>query len=173
MSAKAVSVSVTNGSRTRANAVVPRPPPPSSPRVSAVMKGNRGRETSVELALRKALWSAGLRGYRTNYARIPGRPDITYVGRRVAIFTHGCFWHRCPQHAKSLPRSHREYWKLKFKLNRQRDVRKVEQLRALGWNVVILWECEIREKIADSVVRVSHALNSSAAHLDHASAPRI
>ncbi len=161
MGPRQASRSLSESSEANARPRVPRPPPPSSAKASATMKSNRGRDTSIELAIRKALWRANLRGFRTNYARAPGRPDIAYVGGRVAVFVHGCFWHRCPHHARSLPKSNAEYWRLKFELNRIRDERKVADLRSLGWTVVTLWECEIRSKSATCVGRVRLALGHS------------
>lgn len=109
------------------------------------MKGNRARDTEPELLLRRLLREAGYPGYRLHWKKAPGRPDIAYPGRRVAIFVNGCFWHRCPNCRPSMPKSHPEYWKAKFAANRARDARKTEQLEAEGWTVVTVWECEIRD----------------------------
>ena len=71
-----------------------RSPVPKSEAASRVMSANRGRDTGPELRLRRALWAAGRRGYRLHYKKAPGRPDIAYPSRKIAIFVHGCFWHR-------------------------------------------------------------------------------
>lgn len=71
-----------------------RSPVPKSEATSRVMSANRGRDTGPELLLRRALRAAGHRGYRLHYKKAPGRPDISYVSRKIAIFVHGCFWHR-------------------------------------------------------------------------------
>lgn len=126
---------------------VPRPPAPSSAAVSAVMRGNVGRNTRPELAVRKLLWKLGYR-YRLHARALPGTPDICFAGRRKAIFVHGCFWHkhssaRCPLRAQ--PRSNLSYWKPKLDRNVQRDTANRRALRALGWRCRIIWECEITD----------------------------
>lgn len=73
-----------------------RAPIPESEITSKVMSAVRGKDTKPELALRKALKDVGIQGYRLHWKRAPGRPDIAYPGSKVAIFVHGCFWHRCP-----------------------------------------------------------------------------
>lgn len=118
-------------------------PPATSAAVRHVMRANRARDTAPELALRRALRAAGLVGYRLNWKGAVGRPDIAFPGRRVAIFVHGCFWHRCPDCRLPLPKSNREFWKAKFRLNRERDRRKRRALESAGWYVVELFECEI------------------------------
>jgi DNA mismatch endonuclease, patch repair protein len=123
---------------------VPRPPRPSSEKVSRVMRANRASSTGPELLLRRALWSAGVRGYHLNSPDLAGRPDIIYPRRRLAVFVHGCFWHRCPKHGRTLPKSNQGYWRLKFRLNVQRDSAKTQQLESMGWKVLIVWECELR-----------------------------
>lgn len=116
------------------------------------MKGNRGTNTKPEVMLRKLLREAGYAGYRLHWRKAPGRPDIAYPGRRVAVFVNGCFWHRCPLCKPPLPHSNAEYWELKFAQNIERDARKVAQLEAAGWTVVTAWECELRTD-PDAVVR--------------------
>lgn len=139
---------------------VPRAPPASSRHATAVMKANRGKNTGPELALRRALRGRGIRGYRLSPRMIPGRPDVTFIGQRVAVFVHGCFWHQhgCTASGTQLPRSNRGYWELKFRLNRERDARKEERLRDLGWQVITLWECEIRIDIVGCVAKIRDAL---------------
>jgi DNA mismatch endonuclease (patch repair protein) len=72
-----------------------RSPVPKNEAVSRVMSANRAKNTKPELLLRKALWQAGARGYRLHYKRVPGRPDISFVSKKVAIFVNGCYWRRC------------------------------------------------------------------------------
>ena len=84
---------------------------------SRVMSANRAKDTKPELLLRQALWQAGHRGYRLHYKKVPGRPDITFVGKRVAIFVHGCFWHRCPKCAYTLPKNNTAFRQAKFDRN--------------------------------------------------------
>ena len=121
----------------------PRNPNPSSVAVHAVMKANRGRDTSPERLFRQQLWRAGVRGYRTNL-RIAGvRPDLVFTRHRLAVFVHGCFWHRCAACAFPLPRANRAFWAAKFRRNRQRDLQKRRQLEAEGWKVVEVWSHEV------------------------------
>lgn len=104
----------------------------------------RSRDTKPEMRVRRALWSAGLR-YRLHSARLPGRPDIVFKGRRLCLFVHGCFWHRhdCAAGRRE-PRSNRDFWLGKFDANVRRDQAVVEELKVLGWKVLIVWECETR-----------------------------
>ncbi len=122
------------------------PPPPTSEAVSRTMKANRGKDTRPELALRGALWNAGIRGYRVHLKGIPGRPDIAFPATRLALFVHGCFWHRCPRCDLPLPKSNTEFWRRKFELNKERDERKRRALEELGWTVQVFWECELKEE---------------------------
>jgi DNA mismatch endonuclease (patch repair protein) len=135
-------------------------PPPSSINARNTMRANRGSDTGPERAVRAALRAAGLAGYRLNWRQAPGRPDIAYPGRRVAIFVHGCFWHRCPRCTPPNPKAHSEFWERKFALNVERDARKRAQLEAAGWLVLVIWECEVRERLPDSVAEVARALAS-------------
>ena len=86
------------------------PPPPTSAAVSKSMKGNKGRNTKPEIKLRGLLREAGYPGYRLHWGMAPGRPDIAYPGRKVAIFVNGCFWHRCPHCHPAEPKAHSEFW---------------------------------------------------------------
>jgi DNA mismatch endonuclease (patch repair protein) len=108
------------------------------------MRANRARDTGPELRLRRALREAGLGGYRLNWKKAPGRPDIAYPGRKLAIFVHGCYWHHCPRCYPNLPRSNPEFWARKFELNRERDARKRANLESAGWRVIESWECDVR-----------------------------
>jgi DNA mismatch endonuclease (patch repair protein) len=133
-------------------------PPPSSPAVRAVMRANRARDTAPERRLRQALRAAGHPGYRLNWRGAPGRPDISYPGRRTAVFVHGCYWHHCPRCHPNLPRSNAEFWARKFQLNRERDARKRQQLEMAGWLVIEAWECDVRDRLADVVAEIGARL---------------
>ena len=139
-----------------------RIPLPTSPAVSRVMRSNRARDTGPELLLRRALRQAGIRGYRTNWKRVPGRPDVAFPARRLAVFVHGCFWHQCPHCNLPLPRSNVEYWQGHLQRNRVRDSRKVRALRGLGWTVRAFWECEIRQDVARCAGEIESALGATA-----------
>lgn len=109
------------------------------------MKGNKGKDTKPELLVRQKLREAGLTGYRLQW-KAPGRPDVAWPGKRVAIFINGCFWHRCPLCHPSMPKSNQEYWIPKFERNVERDARNLEALRADGWRVHVIWECELKKR---------------------------
>lgn len=134
-------------------------PEASSEAVSRSMRGNRGRNTGPELELRRLLREAGYPGYRLHWKRAPGRPDIAYPGRKVAIFVNGCFWHRCPRCQLAEPKAHSEFWKRKFDLNQERDARKTRELEEAGWTVVTVWECELREDTGGVVDRLTGVLS--------------
>lgn len=119
------------------------------------MRANRARDTGPERRLRQALREAGLGGYRLNWRKAPGRPDIAYPGRKVAIFVHGCFWHHCPRCHPNLPKSNPDFWARKFELNRERDARKRANLELIGWSVLEVWECDLRERVAGVVSEVA------------------
>lgn len=131
-----------------------RNPPAASEAVSKSMRGNKGSNTKPELRLRKALWVAGVRGYRLHWKKVPGRPDLAFPGRKIAVFLHGCYWHRCPYCSLPLPKSHQTFWKDKFERNQERDLRKKQELLDLGWRVYVIWECEIKKDLDSCVQKV-------------------
>ena len=135
-----------------------RSPIPKNEKVSRVMSANKAKNTKPEIVLRKALLKAGISGYRLNYTGVPGRPDITFVAKKVAIFVHGCFWHRCPHCDYQLPKSNRKFWKTKFEGNVERDKRKIEELHKQGWKVLIIWECKIKSDLERNVKKLKTIL---------------
>ena len=128
------------------------------------MRANRSIDTKPELALRRALWAAGLRGYRKNVRKLPGTPDVVYGPHKLAIFVHGCYWHSCPTCTRNrIPKTNAAYWQAKFAGNRERDERNQAGLAALGWRVLVLWECELKpNRIKDVVPRVASELGREA-----------
>lgn len=111
---------------------------------SEMMSGIRSRNTKPEILVRKWLHAHGYR-FRLHRKDLPGTPDIVLPGRRLAIFVHGCFWHQhegC--HLVKLPSTRREWWQEKLGRNMLRDGRVKEELEALGWRVLVIWECETR-----------------------------
>jgi DNA mismatch endonuclease (patch repair protein) len=131
-------------------------PPPTSPATTKSMKGNAPKNTRPEIRLRRLLREAGYSGYRLHW-KVAGRPDIAYPSRKVAIFVNGCYWHRCPKCNPPVPRSNTEFWTEKFRRNTERDERKRNELTELGWTVVTVWECELRDdpsRVLLEVVRV-------------------
>jgi DNA mismatch endonuclease (patch repair protein) len=114
------------------------------PARSAQMALVRGRDTKPELRVRRALHAAGLR-YRLQAKDLPGRPDIVFRSLKIAIFIHGCFWHRHPDpncRLARLPKSRQEFWLPKLTGNRERDLRNRAQLESDGWTVLEIWECD-------------------------------
>lgn len=110
---------------------------------SAVMSRIRSRDTKPEMAVRRALHAAGLR-YQLHRKELPGRPDLVFPGRRIALFVHGCFWHQHGCRLSHAPASRLEYWGPKLRRNQERDGKNVEALAATGWRVLQIWECETR-----------------------------
>lgn len=121
------------------------------------MRANRGKDTGPERALRQALWTAGLRGYRKNVKTLPGKPDIVFGKSKLAIFVHGCYWHQCPHCKRNLkPSLNGGYWNAKFEQNQARDARNQAALEAMGYRVLVVWECELK-RIEEVVQRISEA----------------
>lgn len=116
------------------------------------MAAIRGKDTTPELLLRRALWRRGHR-YRV-HAAIPGRPDLAFIGQKLAVFVDGCFWHRCPEHYRRPP-SNRGYWDTKIRRNVQRDNEVNNSLREQGWTVLRYWEHEVLDDLDRVVAEVS------------------
>jgi len=115
---------------------------------SARMARVKGKGSSAEMTVRRLVHRMGYR-YRLHDARLPGRPDLVFFGRRKAIFVHGCFWHRHPDpdcKLARLPKSRQDFWTPKLEGNRARDLRQLGELEALGWSALILWECELKNE---------------------------
>lgn len=109
------------------------------------MAAIKGRDTSPELAVRKILHRLGYR-FRLHRRDLPGTPDIVLPRFRTVVFVHGCFWHR---HANcrftTNPKTRKEFWEEKFRQNVIRDKRKQDELSAINWNSIVVWECELKE----------------------------
>jgi DNA mismatch endonuclease (patch repair protein) len=121
-------------------------PIPSTAHASAVMRGNRGRDTGPELALRRVLHARGLR-YRVNHPIRPDsrrliRVDLAFPKTGVAVLVDGCYWHACPVHG-TVPKGNARYWMAKLTSNAARDRETTTRLEALGWTVVRVWEHEV------------------------------
>lgn len=112
---------------------------------SEIMSRVRAKNTKPEMVVRRLLHAAGYR-YRLHARDLPGKPDLVFPARRKVIFINGCFWHRHRDCALArLPKSRIEFWTDKLERNRERDERNVEALRDQGWEVLTVWECEIRD----------------------------
>lgn len=106
----------------------------------------RGRDTRPELKVRRLLHALGYR-YRVHLKGVPGRPDVAFPARKKAVLVHGCFWHGhegCK--AAHVPRTRSDYWAAKFERNKARDQRQLVEATALGWQVLVVWECETRSR---------------------------
>ena len=125
---------------------------------SDVMRKIKASDTAPEIILRKSLWNEGKIGYRINVKSLPGKPDVVYTKKKVAIFVDGCFWHGCPICYRR-PKSNRKYWDKKLKNNMARDVLHTEELQAMGWKVIRFWEHEVRENVHLCVRRISSELS--------------
>lgn len=117
-------------------------------RRSANMARIRSKDTRPELEVRRAAHALGYR-YRLHRKDLPGKPDLVFASRRKAIFVHGCFWHQHPS-SECLdgrrPRSNNGYWDAKLDSNISRDRQAAEQLRQLGWDLLTIWECEVKDR---------------------------
>jgi DNA mismatch endonuclease, patch repair protein len=148
-----------SGEMARQYTTLPVGPSPSSKSgaVRTSMKSNKASGTKPEVIvsriLRKKLLSTNL----------PGRPDFVYRHKKVVIFVHGCFWHRCPVCNLPLPESNSDFWKRKFERNVERDRLVNKELRGSGWKVVEVWEHEIKENLSLVRQRVRSVLESSSA----------
>lgn len=116
---------------------------------SEIMSKVSSKDTKPEILVRKHLFSKGFR-YRKNVKDLPGKPDIVLPKYKTIIFIHGCFWHgheNCE--AAKLPATNVEYWTKKVSLNFIRDFQNVQLLNESGWNVIVIWECELKKKIRE------------------------
>jgi DNA mismatch endonuclease (patch repair protein) len=128
---------------------------------SRVMSRIRSKDTKPELALRRALWQAGVRGWRVHRKGLPGKPDLAFGRRRVAVFVDGCFWHGHPDFFK--PGKSGAYWDAKIARTQERDRLANEALAEAGWRVVRLWDFEVERDLAGCVERVLAELAPEAA----------
>lgn len=126
------------------------------------MSANKATNTKPERLLRFELRAIGLPGYRLHW-KVSGRPDIAFPGRSLAIFVHGCYWHRCPKCDLPLPRNNRDFWREKFRRNKERDRRKVEALEEEGWKVLTFWECDIKENASECARIVKRVIENGEA----------
>ncbi len=126
---------------------------------SRMMAAIKSKDTKPEVLVRSFLHRAGFR-FRNNVKDLPGRPDIVLPKYRTVVFVHGCFWHQhegCPN--ATMPKSRKEFWKKKLDRNTERDKEATQKLREAGWNVAVVWECEIDAKHLEKLV---HKLRNKA-----------
>jgi DNA mismatch endonuclease, patch repair protein len=120
------------------------------------MAAVKGKDTGPELVLRKALYAAGVRGWRCHYRSAVGTPDIAWPGRKVAVFVDGAFWHGHP--SRHRPGRSGSYWDEKIARNVERDRAVDAELEGLGWSVIRIWDFEVQRDLPGSVARVQAAL---------------
>ena len=122
----------------------------------------RSRNTKPELKVRQWLWRHGYR-YRLNVKSVPGKPDIVMRKYRTAVFVNGCFWHGHEGCDKfKIPQTNREFWVNKIKRNQERDQRNYQVLHDNGWQVIVVWECQLQPKtIEETMLRVELLLNDN------------
>lgn len=106
----------------------------------------RGKDTKPEMVVRRLVHGMGYR-YRLHRRDLPGVPDLVFPARKKVVFVHGCFWHRHPGCGR-MPKSRLEFWAPKLEGNRQRDLVQQAALRDAGWNILVVWECEIKDRNA-------------------------
>ncbi|WP_350341549.1 very short patch repair endonuclease [Desulfoferula mesophila] len=112
---------------------------------SALMSRIRGKDTGPEMIVRRLVHCLGYR-YRLHHKKLPGTPDLVFTKRKKALFVHGCFWHRhegCKNAV--MPKTRPEFWREKFHRNVERDRVAVKDLDKLGWEVLVVWECETKD----------------------------
>jgi DNA mismatch endonuclease (patch repair protein) len=118
----------------------------------------RQRDTAPEVRLRKALWAAGMRGWRVHVKGVPGTPDLAWRSARLAVFVDGAFWHGHPDYYWGQSGA---FWNEKIERNRERDRRVDRELREQGWRVLRLWDFEVEKSVEDCVARVKRALEEA------------
>lgn len=120
----------------------------------------KSSDTKPELIVRKYLYSRGYR-YRKNVKRLPGSPDIVLKKYGIVIFIHGCFWHGHDTHFH-MPKSNVEFWEQKIRRNIQRDEENREQLKRMGWNVLTVWECQLKSATKkQTLLEIEYFINHS------------
>ena len=124
------------------------------------MAAIHGKDTKPEMVVRKWLWRHGYR-YRLNHPRLPGKPDIVMRKYRTCIFVNGCFWHGhegCRYY--TIPKTNTEFWVNKVKRNKERDLKVQNELAAMGWHTITIWECELKPgKREDTLKSLAYTLN--------------
>lgn len=116
----------------------------------------RSRNTDIELSLRKALWSSGI-FFRLGSSKLPGKPDLIFPSKKLAVFVDGCFWHGCPEHGQ-VPKTNETFWREKITRNVTRDANVNNALVLAGWCVLRFWKHEIKQNLADCVRKIQLTL---------------
>lgn len=122
----------------------------------------RGKDTKPEIAVRKYLFSQGFR-YRKNVKKMPGAPDIVLPKYKTCIFVNGCFWHKhngCRYFV--WPKSNTEFWREKIEKNVARDQKNYALLKSEGWNIIVVWECEIKHDFENKMIELTESIKNNA-----------
>lgn len=127
---------------------------------SEVMSRIRGKNTKPEMILRSQLFRQGFR-FRIHQKDLPGKPDIVLPKYRTVIFVHGCFWHYHKDCREGrIPSTNSKFWKEKLRKNIAKDKKHVEALKIEGWNVIVVWECEIENKLEETLIDLAKRIKS-------------
>ena len=113
---------------------------------SAIMAKVRAKDTKPELEVRRAIHGAGFR-FRLHRSDLPGKPDVVFPRHRLALFVHGCFWHRHGCKRATMPATNREFWSEKFRRTMERDQKALKDLEEIGWDTAVIWECQLEAGI--------------------------
>lgn len=126
---------------------------------SEIMSHIKSKDTSIELMVRRYLFALGYR-YRVNYKALPGKPDIVFTKKKIAIFIHGCYWHGhdCGSRYAHTSQTNKTYWGPKIQRTQQRDFAHVVTLEEQGWNVIVLWECQIKDNFEETIQKLTRSL---------------
>ena len=134
--------------------------PNTKEQISKNMKSNKSKDTKPELLLRKELWRRGLR-YRKNYKKLYGKPDIVFLGAKIAVFVDGKMWHGYDwENQKNDFKSRRDYWIPKIERNIEHDYEVTQELIALDWLVMRFWDFEVRKNLQDCADKIQRAHNT-------------
>jgi len=135
-----------------------RAPIPKKRLTSEIMSHIKAKNTIPEVQLRKYLRKNDIKNFKLHNKYLPGRPDISFPRKKLAIFVNGCYWHRCPFCKPGLPKSHIKFWRDKFRKNKARDKKKIRELNKLHWKVLVVWECQIKKDIDKIIKRIHNTL---------------
>lgn len=136
----------------------------SNKKRSEIMSSIRNKSTKPEVRLKKALFNMGFR-YRINVKALPGSPDIVLPKYRVVIFVNGCFWHGHDSCTRAItPKSNKNFWKNKIAINKKRDSENILKLEQLGWNVISVWDCEMKNSklFMEKLIEISQQIINAA-----------
>jgi len=123
---------------------------------SEIMSKVRNKDSEIEVAFRKKLWNTGIR-YRKNVIKYFGKPDLVLKKYKIAIFIDSCFWHGCKKHG-SMPQVRRKFWKKKIERNKQRDKEVSRYYKKIGWNIIRIWEHEIKKSSTQIILKIKNSL---------------